>query len=80
MFPLDGAAQSNVDPVSYMCYAWYEVFRMAKETAAKGKTKVAVWIEDAHVKALEEVKKAHGTPVSESIRRALTEYFAKKRV
>ncbi len=52
---------------------------MAKE-AAKGKTKVAVWIEDAHVKALEEVKKAHGTPVSESIRRALTEYFAKKRV
>ena len=50
---------------------------MAKE-AAKGKTKVAVWIEDAHVKALEEVKKAHGTPVSESIRRALTEYFAKR--
>jgi hypothetical protein len=28
----------------------------------KGKTKVAVWVEDEHAKALEEVKKVHGTP------------------
>ena len=48
---------------------------MAKE----GRQKVAVWVEAEHVKALEEVKEKHGTPVSESIRRALTEYFAKKR-
>jgi hypothetical protein len=49
------------------------------EKKEKGKTKVAVWIEDDHAKALEAVKEEHGTPVSESIRRALTEYFAKRK-
>lgn len=47
--------------------------------AKDGRQKVAVWVEAEHVKELEAVKEKHGTPVSESIRRALTEYFAKKR-